>query len=405
MKLCQRPFVVIGPDSAPEVPPTFSYWRRQMVISLVILVTMVGSLNAERVHTVSSKIDLVAAASLQNDLSFAYRAYPSIELNSIGPSSSVRLSYSVGDRVESHTFGGELNTQLTRNLQLRLSESLAISSDLTTFNLFRGILFTPEGNFFDYETITVRRTYKNSASVALEYALNPNSVLSGGLGHFWQKFQENEPSLTNQLSDENSFNGNLRYIQTIGPRTHWDLGYSVFQYDFQEFENSRTHHVQVGLSHQISPTVSLSLGTGPSYTEASSGQAGFLGYKNGSVSISKSLEDSLLSLSYWRRSGTSTGVGSLSDAWTLNLRFSRPLGRRTTVGSRVSLYDTQGRLDNPVDTRGIIASLLFDFFLQENWVLVLGGSYQTREGTDRFNLERKRVFISMRLMLPGLLRF
>jgi len=385
-------------------------WRRQMVISWVILVGLVGSLNAERVHTVSSKIDLVASADLQNDVSFAYGAYPSIELTSIGPRSSVGLSYSVGDRLDSHTFRGELNTQLTRNLRLRLSESLAISSDLTTFNLFRGILFTPEGNFFDYETITVRRTYRNSASATLEYALNPNSALSGGLGHFWRKFQENEPLLTNRLSDENSFNGNLRYIQTISPRTRWDLDYSVFQYDFQEFENSRTHHVRVDLSHQISRTVSLSLGTGPSYTETRSGQAGFLGYKNGSVSISKSLEDSLLSLSYRRRSGTSTGVGSLADVWTLDLRFSRPLGRRTTMSSRVSFYDTQGRLDNPVDTRGITASLLFDFVLQENWVFVLGGSYQTRigktrVGTDAVSLERIRAFISMRFMLPGLLRF
>ena len=382
----------------------------QMVISLVLLVTLGESLNAERVNTVSSKIDLVASVELQNDSSLIYRAYPSIELNSSGPRSSVRLSYSVGDRLESHAFGAELSTQLTRNLRLRLSESLAISSDLTTFNLFRGIIFTPEGNFSDYETITIRRNHKNTASVTLEYALTPNSGLAGGVGHFWQKFQATEPSLTDRLSDENSFNGNLRYIQTIGPRTRWNLGYSFFLHDFQEFENSRTHHVRVDLSHRISPTVSLSLGTGPSYTEASDGQGGFLSYKNGSVSIAKSLEDSLLKLSYRRRSGTSTGVGSLSDAWTLDFSFSRPLGRRTTISSRVSLYDTQGRLDNPVNTRGIIASLFFDYSLQENWVLALGGNYQTREGTDSFisgalSLARKQIFVSVRYMMPGLLRF
>jgi hypothetical protein len=380
-------------------------FRIHILISWVILAALVGSPFAERVHTVNAKIDLLASANLQNDMFLAYRAYPSIGLNSIGSRSSVKLSYSVGDRFESHTFRSVLNTQFTRNLQLKLSESLAISSDLTTFNLFRGILFTPEGNFLDYETITVRRTYTNRASVTLEYALSPNSALSGGLGHFWQKFQENEPSLTNQLSDENSFNGNLRYIQTIDPRTRWDLGYSVFQYDFQEVENSRTHHVRVDLSHKISPTVSLNLGTGPSYTEASSGQAGFLSYKNGSVSISKSLEDTLLSLSYWRRSGTSTGAGSLSDAWTLDLRFSRPLGRRTTIRGRVSLYDAQGRLDNPVDTRGVTASLLCDFLLQNNWVVVLGGRYQTQGVNNTFDLERKQAFISLRFALPQLLRF
>ena len=405
-----------------------NYWRRQMVNSLVILVTLVGSLNAERVSTLRSTVSLVASlddnprlygdfgsSRLPDDLFFTYGIYPSIELNSTGPHSTLGFHYSFGlNRVESeihpdsesHTFGGEVNTQLTRNLRLRFFESFTRSSDLRTFNLFRGVLFTPEGIFFDSETIAVRQNrFENTASMTLDYALSPNSALSGGFGHSLRKFQENLPSFTRQLSDQNGFNGNLQYTQTIGPRTRWNLGYSAFLYDFEEFEGGRTHHGRVDLSHQISPSVSLSLGTGPSYTEASSGQSGFFSFKNGSLSISKSLEDSLLSLSYWRRSGTSTGVGSLSDAQTLDLRFSRPIGRRTTVSSRVSFYDTQGLLDNPVDTRGISASLLFDFLLERSWVLVLGGSYQNQQGNNTFDVGRNRVFISLRYTLPELLRF
>jgi len=416
------------PQESRIVWKVMNYWRLQMVISLVILVTLVGSLNAERVHTLRSTVSLVASlddnprlygdfgsSRLPDDLFFTYGIYPSIELNSTGSHSSLGFHYSFGlNRVESeihpdsdsHTFGGEVNAQLTRNLRLRFFESFTRSSDLRTFNLFRGVLFTPEGIFFESETIAVpQNRYENTASMTLDYTLSPNSALSGGFGHSLRKFQENLPSFTRQLSNQNGFNGNLQYNQTIGPRTRWNLGYSAFLYDFEEFEGGRTHHGRVDLSHQISPSVSLSLGTGPSYTEASSGQSSFFSFKNGSLSISKSLEDSLLSLSYWRRSGTSTGVGSLSDAQTLDLRFSRPIGRRTTVSSRVSFYDTQGLLDNPVDTRGISASLLFDFLLERSWVLVLGGSYQNQQGINTFDVGRNRVFISLRYTLPELLRF
>jgi len=402
-----------------------AHTRIQILISWVIIAACASSLSGERIYTVSASMETVAsldnnpqvsAVSLpQDDLFLTYGVYPSIKLNSTGPRSTLRFSYSFGlNRVksqtqigfESHAFGGEVSTQLTRNLQLRLSESFTRSADLKTFNLFRGILFTPEGVFFDSETIALRQNRsENTAAIGFEYTVNPQSSLSIAFGHSLRKFQRNLPSLIKQLSDQTGFNGDLRYIKTVGPRTRWELGYYVYQYDFQDFESGRTHNVRVDLSYQISPSVSLSLGTGPSYTESGNSQLNFFSFKNGSLSISKTLEDSLLSLSYSRRSGTSTGVGSLSDAQTLDLNFRRPIGRRTTVSSRLSFYDTQGLLDNPVDIRGLSVSLLFDFLLQDNWVLVLGGSYQLQEGTALYNLVRNRVFVSLRFPLPQLLRF
>jgi len=403
----------------------------KLLISGVIFAALVSGLGAERVNTVSSSVDLVAAADDNPQLDTAgavptpprgnffltYGIYPSIALNSTGPNSNLGLSYSFGfNRVDSqedietqsHTFGGEVDAQLTRNLQLRLRESFTRTSDLRTFNLFRGILVTPEGVFFDSETIALNQDYyQNRVSMGLDYTLNPNASLSLGFGHSLRRYQENLPSATN-LSDQDGFNGNLDYTHTMGPRSSWNLGYSVFQYDFQEFESARTHHVSIGFSHQFSPTVSLSLGTGPSYTEANDGQSSFLSYKNGSVSLSKSFENNLLSFSYLLQSGTSTGVGSLSDVGTFRLDFSRPLGRRTSVSANVSLYDTEARLDNPTETRGLSTSLIFNFLLHNHWSLVLGGSYQNqqedRDGIGR-DLERKRVFVSLRFTLPELLRF
>jgi len=409
-----------------------NYWRRQIVISSVILVALGGSLNAERVNTVNASVNLVASADdnpqldtagavptpPRGDFFFTYGIYPSITLNSTGPHSNLRLSYSFGfNRVDSqenietrsHNFGGEVDAQLTSNLQLRLEESFIRTSDLITFNLLRGVLITPEGVFFDSETIALNQDYyQNRVSVGLDYSLNPNSSFSFGLGHSLRRYQENLPSATN-LSDQDGLTADLGYTHTMDPRSSWNLAYSVSLYDFQEFESARTHLVPVGFSHQFSPTVSLSLGTGPSYTEATDRQSGYFSLKNGSLTLSKSLEDNLLSFSYLQRSGTSTGAGSVSDAKTLRLNFTRPIGRRTSVSANVTLYDTEGRLDNPVDNRGFSTSLVFDFLLYNRWFLVVGGSYQdqkeSRQGTEIFETKRTRVFVSLRFTLPDLLRF
>jgi len=409
-----------------------NYWRRQIVISWVILVALGGALNAERVNTVNASVDLVASADDNPQLDTAgsvplppggdffltYGVYPSIALNSTGPNSNLGLSYSFGfNRVDaqekfdtkSHTFGGELDTQVTQNLQLRILESFTRTSDLRTFNLFRGILVTPEGVFYDSETIALHEDhYENRASIGLDYRFNPNSSLSLGFGHSLRKYQEDLPTAAN-LSDQNGFNGDLGFAHRIGPRTSWNLDYSVSLYDFQEFESARTHQVNVGFSHQFTPTVSLRLGTGPSYTEASDQQSSFFSYKNGSLTLSKSFENNLLSFSYFLQSGTSTGIGSISDTQTFRFDFSRPLGRRTSISANVTLYDTEARLDNPVENQGLSTSLVLNFLLHDYWFLVVGASYQDQEenqqGLGTIDTVRKRVFVSLRFALPELLRF
>lgn len=407
-------------------------WRQQIVISGVVLVAFGSALNAERVNTVSASVDLVASADDNPQLDtagavptpprgkyfFTYGIYPSIALNSMGPNSNLGLSYSFGfNRVDSqqdietksHTFGADVNAQVTSNLQLSLQESYIRTSDFRTFNLYRGILVTPEEVFYDSETLALSQDYRqNRVSMGLDYTLSPNSSLSFGLAYSLRRYQGDLSSATN-LSDEDGLSGNLGYTQKMGSRNSWRLGYSVSLFDFQEFESARTHLVGIGFSHQFRPSVSLRIGTGPSYTEASDRQSSFFSFKNASFTLSKSLENNLLSFSYLFRSGTTTGVGSISDAQIFQFNFNRPLGRRTSVSANVTLYENEARLDNPVDNRGLSISLIFNFLLHNRWVLVVGGSYQDQQesiqGTETFDVGRKRVFVALRFSLPELMRF
>lgn len=399
------------------------------VVGFLVVWAVVSPLCAERLYTVSTNFDLVASLDdnpqvsglTLTNLGFksaflpVYASYSTITLDSVGRRGEFRASYSFGlNRIdnspldlsyESHNFQSGLTANLTRNLDLGLQESFTHSPDFATSNLLRGILFTEQGAFFDFETIALRRkSYANTASMNLDYRFNPNSSLTVGLNHYLRNFEKSDLSQSG-LADQSGLNGIARYVSRINGRTSWNLGYSLSQFRFQEFEDVRTHYLALGLERQITPTVTLSLSFGPSYTEVMSSQSDFLNYRNGSLSIVKTFEDNLLMIAYSRRGGTAAGIGSVSDVQTASLNFSQAVGRRTRLVSNISLYDTQSRLNNPLETRGLSVSQAVNLSLTDQWTLVLGGSYQTQDGNEFLDLERRQVFVSLRLSLPELARF
>jgi len=236
---------------------------------------------AERIYTVGTAVNAIASLdsnprinssgfspSIQGGFFTLYGLYPSISFNSSGSQSNVKLSYAFGLnrspseqglRSESHSFSGGFNTSLTQNFDLSFSDSFRRSTDFTTFNVFRGIILTPEGLLFDFDTIALLdNTYTNDARLALNYALGSHSSLSFGAGHTFLHFEQS-PEVSSRLSNQTGLHGNVAYNQTLNDRTGWNLSYSVSQRDFNEFEKTLTHNIGLGLSRQLSPTVSLSL--------------------------------------------------------------------------------------------------------------------------------------------------
>ncbi len=392
----------------------------------VILISATVPVLAKRIYTVGTQINVVASLDnnprLNNDgfspsqgeiWSTLYGLYPSISLNSTGLRSNLQLSYALGLNAnpsersrpsESHSFSATFGTPLTRNLGLTVSESFTRSRDFTTFNVFRGIILTPEGLLFDFDTIALlQESSYNNASLALDYTLSSDSSLSFGVGHSIRSFEQSIDA-SNRLSNETGFSGNVAYSQNLNGRTGWNLAYSASLRDFDQFQNNLTHNINIGLSHQVSPTVSLALTGGPSYSQSPETGAGFSGY-NASFQISKAFEETFTSLSYSHGTGTSTGVGSVSNTDTLAFNFSRPLVRRININANLSLYRTSPILDNPVATRGGLAAVSLGFSLSESWALNFGATYRKQEETTINDGEQKRIFTSLSYTLPELLRF
>ena len=345
---------------------------------------------------------------------FVYGFAPSVVMRSRGEFLNYQLSYATGfDRVQgsnldlnsqSQVFEGNASAALTPKLKVRVSESYIRSPDFTAFNLLRGNVSPPEGAFPRSDIVALRRnSYSNAAAVSLDYTLDPRSGLSVGFGHFLRKFERNSV-VDNQFLDQDVSSGNVQYTRKINRRTSWNFGYSMYQYNFQVSGDARTHNANVGVEHQLSRTVSVSLVAGPSYTQFLKPSSGSSGY-NTFANLTGSLEKDRLSLTYHRRNGANFGIGSLADTQDLSVNYFRSVGKRTSLNGAIMLYSARQRLEDRLENRGSSASLIFNFLASTHWALSLGCSYQRQNGADIFDLQRKRVFGSIKFILPEFLRF
>lgn len=402
--------------------------RQRLTVLLVLLVfgVCVPVAYGQRIYTFDAKINLVGSADDNpqvaglgfqdvgtRDFVATYGAYPSITMHSQGPHSNLELFYAFGlNRVdtaldlnsESHTAGGTFKASLGPKWTMSISDAYRHSPDFATFDLFRGIVFSPQGVFFDFQTVSLRRNgYENTATLGLDYQMSPSSKLTFGLGHSVRRF-ESDPRFVSTLSNQNRYNGSFQYSRTISKRSSWNFGYSVFQNDFQDFENSRTHDVDFGFTHQPTPTVTVSLKVGPSYVESLGTQRNFTDF-NASFDIAKVFESNRISFFFAHRAGASTGVGSISTTNEVGFNFDQGIARYTTLNFGLSAYETRQRLDNLFRTRGIRSSLILEFLITDNLSLNLGGSYDTQEGQtqgiiNNLDLQRRRIFVSLQFALP-----
>jgi hypothetical protein len=397
---------------------------------------MAEALWAERKNTLGTQFDFVSGMSnwapttgvplapSQNVFTPFYLVYPSIEMKSIGPSSTLDLSYTFGlQRIkseldidtESQVLAASFDKTLSQKWKFRLKESFEMTPDFATFSVLRGILFTPEGAQFLFYPIAVRRSSQiNSASISFAYDFRPRSTLSFGLSTVTRDYEEN-PQFGGLLSDQYRMQANVSFTWKIDERTSWGLEYSAAQLHFEDFEDARIHNISAVYSHQLSPTLNVRLAAGPSYVESLTSQRNYPGYV-ASLGLEKSTRSNRLSLYYVRRSGESTGLGSVSDTHEAGFGFSRLLGRRITLGVDASGFSSRQRLDNPVDLRGGTGSVTLGLLLTDKMSLNGGALYRTHflprwagdsrySQTTQLDVEEKRIFFSFRFRAPEFWRF
>ncbi len=199
--------------------------------------------------------------------------------------------------------------------------------------------------------------------------------------------------------------GNLAFSHRTGKRQVWSFGYRVWQNDYEDQYNVRSHAGTIGLSRELNPETSLRLEAGPSFIEESDVADSYLSYII-DAQLSRRLGKNLFTASYTHRSGDSTGLGGSSESHQGNLGFKRNIGRSASISFQASgFHQSQGESDL-YDYWGVRGSLALSRQLGEYWVVSVGGSYMTYLGqsADYYDYSYKRVYASIGFRLPELWR-
>lgn len=402
-------------------------------ISLLIMVlsamVMIGS--AERVNTIGVSAGIIASADDRpylegftattdaDEYFFVGSFFPSISLNSRGPASMFTLSYGFGmNRVnsdldlntESHSVSLAWNAALGERATFQLSNNFRKSPDIDSFNLFRGIVETPEGYFLDFDTVAQQRnSYWNSTSAELGITTGQHSsiIFSGGVS-----FRNYEDLPDFQQQDQIRANAGIGYSHDMTERTSINTGYDFRYWEYYGGASSaNSHNIGFGLNHRFSPTFSLDLSAGPSYVVFGHGDEFFenkTGY-NARARLVKRVEKHLFGLDVSKRSAESFGVGGLARTWDAGLTYSREF-ERILVNASVRYFDTETLSERGYSPEGVYSMLSFGLKLTRNLMFELGGSYRKQntdssEGESLYgDYDRKRVYVSIRFNFPELWR-
>lgn len=402
---------------------------------------LAAPLLAERVNTLSATADVVAgadnrptASGLQADqLDKSYHLtsgiYPNLQLDSLGAHSQFTLQYAFGyNRVEDTYLNGtkiNLNSEShsaglgwtldTERLSVSLNDRFRKSPDFGTFQLFQGIVFTPEGMFFDYQTVGLRRnSYSNSADLDLDYRIGERSHLKVGAGHSFREYEKNE-LFRQRLPNQQRMFGTAGLSWDLTNQTSFDTDYrgTYFKYQSGTYNDGVSHDLSLGLTHQFTPRLSMSLKAGPSYTRQIGTTLDYWGY-NGSVNISQQFEREFVNFFYRHQNGASIGIGSISKTDRLGFGFKHIFAQTLSADFGLSAFKTQRALDNPVDMKGVDASLVFGWLMSQHISLNVGANYRNQKETTTlveiipsglYTYDRRRFFVSLRFDLPDFWRF
>ena len=404
--------------------PTVDTTRKGVVtLSLVFLSILAVTVTVDarqREYLIGPSINVVgggdnapaAAAGFTRDrqLQYFYGVFPSLTLVSTRATSSFNASYAFGtqwtetsprSRSDSHSGAISLTQALTRRWNVTLSDSFALTSDITSFNAFRGVTPPPEDVLYLFDPVAFDLlTRTNRVAISLAYALSPRSTISFNGEHNLRTFEGD--LFRGDLSDQQAASAGFSFSRQTRARETWSFGFASGANFYQDFDDSNSHTAFLGYSNEIAADLFFDVTGGVSRVDgrASGDYVGF----NTSVRLSKTLENELFSIFYNQATGQQGGLGSTSDTRSVGATMDRAFGGASLLMS-VSGFETRGTLDNPHDNRGVSAVMTVGFPLAETVSVEGGGQFQRYTTASAFGFTQRRIFVSLNFSDPDLWRF
>lgn len=252
------------------------------------------------------------------------------------------LNFSIGyahyqEREDSGDIRGDIDLSgfrdipITENWILSLDESFSITEDPIEFgpaadpdqepyyssheertryyrNRFRGELAYPfgEGNAFYWgygnsllqtSSDTIQDSMQHRPFAGVRYGFGVRHAIDLGMNYTKAEFDQTQRDDEDDVSDFDGWGGSASYLFRMDPETNWSLTYSIAERDFESEADSdyRTHNFSLGLTRQLSETLSASAHVGYFWQEVDDGESN--SGPSASLSLSKQFEVGTLQLS------------------------------------------------------------------------------------------------------------
>jgi len=342
-----------------------------------------------------------------------YGAYPTVTLAAAGRRSVLKGSYSFGiNRTESesklhsnsHSANLGWNGTVSRNWKINLSDNYTLTDDSGTFNAFRAV--TPEFDNLGFVFDPVARrivSETNVARVGADYTVGGKSSLSFVGTHHLRRYRDDSSlGQGTDLADQQRFSGGLSYRRLLG-KDSWNVGYTGSYFKFNELENVISHSAEVGYSAPLWRDFKFNLSVGASQTQNETSRDSYIGY-NTSVGLQKTVEANTLAVYYTQTSGTSSGLGTISDTQRVGFSINRQ-ARNVNIFLDIAAYDMRGRLGNGFNVRSLQGSVTLGIPVSRSLAVQGGLQYQRQDRSSVYQFDQKRVFVSLRYSNPALFTF
>jgi len=337
--------------------------------------------------------------------------YPSVDFHAHGEHASFLATYTYGfnrsfsepsSSSNSHAATMTFSNQAGPKWKYNFSDSFAVTSDITAFNLLRGVQPDPQEFQFIFNPVFVQSTRSNTAALGINYEVGPRSTLELGASDSMLTYGGAQQG-NGILSDQQRYSAHIKYAHN-GQHSGWNLGYTGAQFQFTNFNSGRSHNVSLGYTHQFSSVLKLEIAGGPSYLETKDVVNRHVG-SNASLVLQRMVRAGNFSMNYAQSSGDTSGLGAISDNQQVGLAMTHTYGKSLTFSADISAIDTRGKVANTPSSRSISTGATFGVIISKKWSLNWGGLYQKSIGNSLFAFEQERVFVSLRFRNPELWRF
>ena len=372
---------------------------------------------AERKYVLGTSVDFMGGvgndtqgsinlSQLGADAAPFISVYPSVNLSSIGQRSTFKLDYTfVAERFRttdgltttSHAVTGSFNSQLSKTVRLRLSDTFDTVPNYSTINVLKGFTVTPGDFQYAFEPQLYKSSsISNTGSVGVDVDLSSKSFLTFGASGSFLSYDDEFSSI--YLSNQTRIEGSVAFSHKQSKRLTWNLRYAFRQNDYDKYDSTRTHTPTFGLMAVLSPSMNLTLEAGPAFIKD-----GYVSYVI-NANISKQFEANRFTAGYSHYAGDSTGLGGSTESHQGYLGFSRALGRAWSISFYASTFRQSQRDTTLYDYWGVDGSAALSRTIGKHWVASVGASYMTYLGqtASTNNYTYKQVYGSIGFRFPEL---